>query len=66
MAISNKYFDPQHYYYKVIIICILIGIDIILNTFTQFLDFGDTLIIRKYNITNFIKDTGIIAFILMS
>ena len=41
MAIKDKYFDPNWYYYKVIILCVLICIDILLNSFTQFYNFDN-------------------------
>ena len=40
MAIKSKYFDPKTYYYKVLILCALLVIDILFNSFTQFLNFG--------------------------
>ena len=62
MALRNKYFDPKEYYYKVILICVLIGIDIILNSFTQFLDYGSTNIVMLYGMTNYEKDPGDLAY----
>ena len=40
MAVKSKYFDPKTYYYKVLILCCLLVIDIIFNSFTQFINFG--------------------------
>ena len=51
MAIKNKYFDPQIFYYKVLATCVLIAIDIFLNSFTQFFDFGSNNVEIKYNMT---------------
>jgi hypothetical protein len=66
MAVKNKYFDPKQYYYKVIAICVLMGLDIILNSFTQFLDYGSTNIIRQYQITDYEKDPGDSAYALLA
>ena len=40
MAVKSKYFDPKTYYYKVLLLCCLVVIDILFNSFTQFLNFG--------------------------
>ena len=40
MTINKKYFDPQIYYYKVLLICFFIIVDIIFNSFTQFMSWG--------------------------
>lgn len=40
MAAKDRYFDPNWYYYKVIILCVFIFIDIIMSSFTQYLNFG--------------------------
>ena len=40
MAVKSKYFDPKTYYYKVLILCFLLVIDILFNSFTQFINFG--------------------------
>ena len=40
MASKNKYFEPKFYYYKVLVMCFMIIVDIIFNSFTQFLTFG--------------------------
>jgi hypothetical protein len=37
---NKRYFDPKLYYYKVIALCLLMCIDIVMNSFTQFLTFG--------------------------
>jgi hypothetical protein len=66
MVMKNKYFDPKEYYYKVIIICILMGFDIILNSFTQFIDFGSTNILNIYSFYNYEKDPGDTAYALIS
>jgi hypothetical protein len=66
MAFKNKYFDPQTYYYKVIFICIMMGLDIILNSFTQFLDFGSTNAVLKYRLVGYEKDPGDASFAFIS
>lgn len=40
MSAKDRYFDPIWYYYKVIILCIFIFVDIIMSSFTQYLNFG--------------------------
>lgn len=40
MSAKERYFDPIWYYYKVIILCIFIFVDIIMSSFTQYLNFG--------------------------
>ena len=40
MAVKNKYFNPKTYYYKVLLLCVLLVIDILFNSFTQFINFG--------------------------
>ena len=40
MAVKNKYFEAKTYYYKVLTLCILVVIDILFNSFTQFVNFG--------------------------
>ena len=50
MALKDKYFDPKLYYYKVIILCVFICIDIVFSSFTQFADFGNTKTKEKYNL----------------
>ena len=62
MALKNKYFDPKEYYYKVIFICVLMAFDILLNSFTQFLDYGSTNIVIKYKIIGYEKDSGTPGF----
>jgi hypothetical protein len=62
MALKSKYFDPQQYYYRVIIICCLMALDIIFNSFTQFLDFGSTNAVVQYRLRNYEKDSGDISF----
>lgn len=62
MAFKNKYFDPKTFYYKVIVICILIAVDIIFNSFTQFLDFGSSNAVSKYEMTGIKKGTGDTAY----
>ena len=66
MALKNKYFDPQFYYYKVVFLCILIVSDIVLNSFTQFLDFGSTNAVVKYNLYNYEKDPGDASYAFIS
>lgn len=58
MALKTKYFDPKMYSYKVLGICILMILDIFLNSFTQFLDFGSTNIIDVYLLDDYEKDAG--------
>ena len=66
MALKNKYFDPQTFYYKVIAICILIGVDIILNSFTQFLAFGSTNAVKQYQMVGYNKPSGDFDFVLLA
>ena len=40
MAVKNKYFEAKTYYYKVLSLCILVVVDILFNSFTQFVNFG--------------------------
>ena len=40
MAVKSKYFDPKTYYYKVLLLCCMLVIDILFNSFTQFINFG--------------------------
>ena len=40
MGVKNKYFEAKTYYYKVLSMCILVVIDILFNSFTQFVNFG--------------------------
>ena len=40
MGVKNKYFEAKTYYYKVLSLCILVVIDILFNSFTQFVNFG--------------------------
>jgi hypothetical protein len=66
MVLKNKYFDPKEYYYKVILICCLIALDIILNSFTQFLDYGSTNAKNLYRMYNYEKDPGDSAYALLA
>jgi len=65
MGYVNKYFEPKTYSKKVILLCVFIFLDIILNSFTQFLDFGSTNLMQQYNIINYTKDPGDLAYGLM-
>ena len=40
MGVKNKYFEAKTYYYKVLLLCILVVVDILFNSFTQFINFG--------------------------
>ncbi len=40
MGVKNKYFEAKTYYYKVLTLCILVVVDILFNSFTQFINFG--------------------------
>jgi hypothetical protein len=40
---TNQYFDVNYYYIKVMSFCICILVDIVVNSITQFLTFGDKL-----------------------
>ena len=40
MGVKNKYFEAKTYYYKVLSLCILVVVDILFNSFTQFINFG--------------------------
>ncbi len=62
MGFVNKYFDPKVYSKKVVMLCCFIFLDIILNSFTQFLDFGSTNILDQYKFDNYNKDPGDLAF----
>lgn len=66
MVLKNKYFNPSEYYYKVIVLCILMGLDILFNSFTQFLDFGSTNILYLYSFSNYEKDPGDSAYALIA
>jgi hypothetical protein len=66
MALKNKYYDPQYFYYKVIVICILIALDIIFNSFTQFFDFGSTNAVSKYRLIGYEKASGDISFVFLA
>jgi hypothetical protein len=67
MALKNNYFDPKIYSNKLLFIVILICCDILLNSFTQFLDFGSTNLMKAYDIGGgYQKGPGDIAFALMS
>ncbi len=65
MGYVNKYFDPKTYSKKVILLCFFIFLDIILNSFTQFFDFGSTNILDQYKLMNYTKDPGDLAYGLM-
>jgi hypothetical protein len=67
MALKNNYFDPKTYSNRLFFIIILICLDIILNSFTQFLDFGSTNLLNAYDIGGgYTKGTGDIAYALMA
>jgi hypothetical protein len=66
MAIKSKFFDPKIYSYKVYIICILMVLDIILNSFTQFLEFGSTNITTVYTMPGYNKDPGDASYALFA
>lgn len=68
MALKNKYFNPQIYQRKLYFICVLILVDIILNSFTQYLDFGSTNIMSKYSVyaNGYQKDSGDISYALLA
>lgn len=65
MGFVNKYFEPKTYSKKVIFLCIFIFLDIILNSFTQFFDFGSTNILKEYPLGTYDKDPGDLAYGLM-
>jgi hypothetical protein len=48
---NKRYFDPKLYYYKVIALCLLMCIDIVMNSFTQFLTFGHKETKKYYSAT---------------
>ena len=48
---NKRYFDPKLYYYKVIALCLLMCIDIVMNSFTQFLTFGHKQTKKQYSAT---------------
>ena len=52
MGVKNKYFEAKTYYYKVLALCILVVVDILFNSFTQFVNFG----IKEKNISNHVDD----------
>lgn len=65
MGFKNKYFDPKTYSQKVIFLCVFIFLDIILNSFTQFFDFGSESILEQYNLLNYEKSPGDAAYALL-
>ena len=65
MGFVNKYFEPKTYSKKVVSLCVFIFLDIILNSFTQFLDFGSTNILDQYKLIDYTKYPGDIAYGLM-
>ena len=66
MALKNNYFDPKIYSNLLFFICILICCDILLNSFTQFLDFGSTNIMFEYDFNDYNKGSGDAAYSLMA
>lgn len=66
MAFKNKYFKPDTYYYKVIIICILMAADIIFSSFTQFINYGSSKVLTKYNIRNVATNSPDLAWSLVA
>jgi len=40
MAVKSKYFEAEIFYYKVLVLCCFVLIDIFFNSFTQFVTFG--------------------------
>ncbi len=66
MDLKNNYFNPQIYSNLLFFICILICCDILLNSFTQFLDFGSTNIMFEYDFKDYIKGAGDAAYSLMA
>ena len=66
MALKNNYFDPKIYSNLLFFICILICCDILLNSFTQFLDFGSTNIMFEYDFKDYYKGSGDAAYSLMA
>ena len=66
MAIKNNYFDPKIYSNLLFFICILICIDILVNSFTQFLDFGSTNLTDIYYMANYEKGGGDVAYALIA
>jgi len=48
---NKRYFDPKLYYYKVIALCLLMCVDIVMNSFTQFLTFGHKETKKYYSAT---------------
>lgn len=65
MGFKNKYFDPKTYSQKVIFLCVFIFLDIILNSFTQFFDFGSESILEQYKLLNYEKSPGDAAYALL-
>jgi len=62
MSLQNKYFDPNIYARKVLILIILFIIDIIANCFTQYMDFGTTTTSLSLNLLNYPKSDEDAAF----
>ena len=48
---NKRYFDQKLYYYKVIALCLLMCVDIVMNSFTQFLTFGHKETKKYYSAT---------------
>lgn len=65
MGFVNKYFNPKIYSNKVISLCLLIFMDIFLNSFTQFNDFGSTNIMKEYQLLNYVKGSGDVAYAIL-
>ena len=53
MSLQNKYFDPNIYARKVLLLIVLFIIDIIANCFTQFMDFGSLNTIQNLSLSGF-------------
>ena len=64
MGIKDKYFDPNWYYYKVIMLCVFVCIDILMNSFTQFLNFGNQVTDKVYA-TNCGKDNADVCYAIL-
>jgi hypothetical protein len=66
MALKNNYFDPKIYSNLLFLICILICVDILINSFTQFLDFGSTNLTDVYYMVDYEKGGGDASYALIA
>lgn len=61
---ARKYFNSRVFKLKVYFLVLLFAVDIILNSFTQFLGFGNDSAIEYYQLTNVADETSKMSIIL--